>query len=317
MSSRWFDRRTKCPACVSEKFTTLYQSEYDKSPIRNYLQEFYAPIGGVELEHLTGSLFILCECDACGLIFQRDIPNDALMEKLYEHWIDPRKIFDQHQRQDGLTYYSSYAREIMSILSSFGTAPSSLRFLDFGMGWGKWALMVKAFGCDSYGTELSQVRIEYARSNGLKVITWDEIPDHRFDVINAEKVFEHIPEPLATLRHLKKALKPGGIVRINVPAAGDMRRRLKIMDWTAPKGSRDSLNPVAPLEHINLFGRSSLERMAEESGLEEVSIPPHEPCGDTAKLSATSSNTVNIASFFAASGDRRNPGPPAPLQRVG
>ena len=218
-------------------------------------------------------MYVLCECDVCRLIFQRDIPNNALMERLYERWIDPRKIFSRHQREDDLGYYSSYAQEIMQIISSFGTVPSSLRFLDFGMGWGKWALMVKAFGCDSYGTELSDARIDHARSNGLKVITWDEIPKYRFDFINAEKVFEHIAEPLATLCHLKKALKADGILKIHVPAAGDMHRRLRIMDWTSPEGSKKSLNPVAPLEHINFFRRSSLARMAKESGMEEASIP--------------------------------------------
>ena len=178
----------------------------------------------------------------------------------------------------------------MQIISSFERVPSSLRFLDFGMGWGNWALMVKAFGCDSYGTELSDTRIDHARSNGLKVITWDDIPQHRFDFINAEKVFEHIGEPLATLRHLKKSLKADGMLRIHVPAAGDMHRRLRIMDWTSPKGSSNSLNPVAPLEHINFFRRSSLAQLAKESGMEEASIPMKKQhryttdWGDTARI---------------------------------
>ena len=175
--------------------------------------------------------------------------------------------------EDDLRYYASYAQEIMRIISFFETVPSSLRFLDFAMGWGKWALMVKAFGCNSYGTELSVSRIKYARSTGLDVITQDEIPLHRFDVINAEKVFEHISEPLETLCRLKEGLKANGILRIQVPAARDMHRRLRVMDWSAPKGSKSSLNPVAPLEHINYFRRSSLARMAREAGMVEISIP--------------------------------------------
>ena len=273
MTSQWFDRRVSCPACASERFRILYQSQYSSPPISDYLKEFYAPIGGVEPEYLEGGLYLLCECDTCRLIFQRDIPNQALMERLYERWIDPEKIFNRHEQEDDLGYYSSHAQEIMRILSCLGKVPSLLRCLDFGMGWGKWALMVKAFGCDSYGTELSRTRIDRARSNGLHVITWDEIPRYQFDFINAEKVFEHIPEPLATLRHLKKGLKADGLVRIHVPAARNIRHRLRKMDWTAPKGSRHSLNPVAPLEHINFYRRSSLSRMAQEAGLDETAIP--------------------------------------------
>lgn len=273
MSNPWFVRRNECPACLSSDFRTIYESQYDKTPIKDYLIDFYSPQGMVEFEYLEGASYVLCECDICGLIFQRDIPNETLMERLYEHWIDPKKVFGQHQKQDGLAYYSYYAQEIMQIISYFRKVPSSLRFLDYGMGWGEWALMAKAFGCDSYGTELSVERIEYAKSNGIKVIWYDEIPQYRFDFINTEQVFEHISEPLQTLRHLKKALKADGILKISVPTANDIDRRLKIMDWTAPKGSKNSLNPVAPLEHINFFRRSSLVKMAKESGMEEISIP--------------------------------------------
>ena len=274
--SPWFDQRRQCPACASRRFRTLYESAYDQPPIKDYLEDFYSAIGGVEAEYLKGSTYVLCECDVCRLIFQRDIPNAALMERLYERWIDPQKIFQRHQREHDLRYYSLYAQEIMQIVSRFRSVPSSLLFLDFGMGWGRWALMVKAFGCDSYGTELSNARVDHARANGLNVVDWDDIPTCRFDFINAEKVFEHIPHPLMTLRHLKLALKADGILRIHVPAARDMRRRLKIMDWTAPKGSRNSLNPVAPLEHItpvDFYRRSSLIVMAREAGMVEVSLP--------------------------------------------
>jgi 2-polyprenyl-3-methyl-5-hydroxy-6-metoxy-1,4-benzoquinol methylase len=273
ISNPWFVRRQECPACASGHFRTIYQSQYDRPPIKDYLVDFYSPQGMVEFEYLEGATYILCECDACGLIFQRDIPNKSLMERLYEHWIDPQKAFSQHQEQDCLRYYSYYAQEIMQIIAYLGKDPSSLSLLDFGMGWGKWAGMAKAFGCDSFGVELSAERIQYAKLNGIKVINWDEIPQYRFDFINTEQVFEHVSEPLQTLRHLSSGLKRDGILKISVPTAHDIERRLKIMDWQSPKGSRNSLNPVAPLEHINFFRRRSLAKMAVQAGLEELLIP--------------------------------------------
>jgi 2-polyprenyl-3-methyl-5-hydroxy-6-metoxy-1,4-benzoquinol methylase len=273
VSNPWFKSRKKCPTCALDRFRTIYEGQYTEGSVKDYLVDFYSPQGMVEFEYLEGANYILCECDVCGLIFQRDIPNDVLMERLYEHWIDPQQVFSQRQKQDGLGYYSHYAQEIMQIIAHIGKKPSSLCFFDFGMGWGKWALMAKAFGCDSYGTELSLERVEYAKKNGIKVIRWEEIPQHRFDFINTEQVFEHIPEPLQTLNHLKMALKADGILKISVPGANDIERRLKIMDWKAPKGSKNSLNPVAPLEHINCFRRASLLKMASEAEMEEVFIP--------------------------------------------
>jgi 2-polyprenyl-3-methyl-5-hydroxy-6-metoxy-1,4-benzoquinol methylase len=227
----------------------------------------------VEFEYLDGATYELCECGTCGLIFQKHIPNSALMERLYEIWIDPRKVFDQHLKEDGLEHYSHDAQEIMQILAFLDRAPASLSILDFGMGWGEWALMARAFGCDAYGAELSMERVRYAESNGLKIVSWEEIPRHRFDFINTEQVFEHIAEPLETLHYLKKALKHGGLIKISVPTANDITRRLKIMDWSADKGARNSLNPVAPLEHINFYRRRSLVNMARMTGLKEVLIP--------------------------------------------
>ena len=227
MSNPWFERRNQCPGCTSGSFTTIHESQFDSPPVRDYLLDFYSPQGHVEFEYLAGASYVLCECDVCGMIFQRDIPGETLRRRLYGHWIDPKKVFSQHRERDGLEYYSYCAQEIMQVISYLKEVPSSLCFLDFGMGWGRWALMAKAFGCESYGTEVSDERIEYARSNGIKVIDWDEIPEHRFDFINAEQVFEHIPEPLQTLRHLKNALKTDGMIKVSVPTAKDIEHRFK------------------------------------------------------------------------------------------
>jgi hypothetical protein len=252
MSNPWFVTREACPVCASCNYRTIYQSHYDRPPIKDYLLDFYSPQGMVEFEYLEGATYILCECDVCGLIFQRDIPNEFLMERLYEHWLEPKKVFSSHQNKASLEYYSYYAQEIMQIIAYFGKDPSSLSFLDFGMGWGKWALMAKAFGCDSFGLELSIERIKHAKLNGIKVINWDEIPQYRFDFINNEQVFEHIPEPLQTLRHLSNGLKADGILKISVPTASDIKRRLKILDWKSSKGSRNLLT-LLRLSNISTF----------------------------------------------------------------
>jgi predicted SAM-dependent methyltransferase len=107
--------------------------------------------------------------------------------------------------------------------------------------------------CESYGTDLSKKCIEHARSSGIHVISWDDIPDHRFDFINTEQLLERLAEPLDTLRHLKSAMKEGGIIKISVPTARNIDERLKRMDWKSHRKSSYSLNPVAPMEHINCF----------------------------------------------------------------
>jgi SAM-dependent methyltransferase len=272
MTTPNFVERRKCPCCESSRLTTLYENQFDRSPIKEYLEHFYSPQGGIEFNYLEGAVYALLKCQKCDLIFQRDILNDDLMERLYEHWIDPSKAMLRHMEGDFPELYGAHVQEIMRIIAYFGRPPSSLQFLDFGMGWSGWALMAKGFGCEAYGAELSSKRIEYAKSKGLQVIT-KGMPALKFDFINTEQVFEHLPNPLETLLELKQSLKPGGILKISVPPGRDIERRLKNMDWKAPLGSRNSLNPVAPLEHINCFPRSALIKMAHLAGLREVEIP--------------------------------------------
>ncbi len=273
MSNDHFIMRVCCPACKSASHKIIYSCEFLESPVKDYIDVFYASQGGVEFKYLEGSRFKLRECSDCGVIYQEEIPNEFLSKKLYEEWIDPEIALNQHLDSKDLNYYSGYAQEIMVLIAYLKLMPSQLKFLDFGMGWGGWATMAMAFGCESYGIELSRSRQEYAKSHGITVISWNEIPDYRFDVINTEEILEHIHEPLETLSYLKNSLKPEGIIKISVPDGHNIKRRLSILDWTAPKYSRNSLNLVSPLEHINCFNRSSLIRMTDLAGLEIVNVP--------------------------------------------
>lgn len=273
MEQPHFDTRTACPGCGGARFMAIYEAAFDQPPIRGYLEWFYRPVGGVELEYLKGAVYCLCECGGCGMIFQKQIPNEQLMKRLYERWIDPEKVRAANEGHEGLAYHVSHAEEVMRVIAWLGRPPSSLSFLDFGMGWGHWALMAKAFGCDAYGSELSTERIQHARSQGIKVVSWEEIPHCRFDFINTEQVFEHIPKPLETLCHLKQSLKPGGVIKVSVPNTRHIGRKLRVMDWEARRGSRNSLTAVAPLQHINCYRRSSLVAMGGAAGMEEVFLP--------------------------------------------
>lgn len=270
MGKSYFEERRRCPGCHSESYKQIYESSYSEPPIRDYLIDFYNPQGGVEFEYLEGEKYTLVECVSCGMIFQKSIPGSELMKKLYEVWINPEIAKRDENRSQNIDFYSDYTLEFFQILSYFKKNPDEIQVFDFGMGWSKWLFMARAFGCIPYGSELSTERIGYAKTHGINVLNWDQIPDYSFDFINTEQVFEHIPEPLETLIHLKQSLKPGGLLKVSVPYSGDIDERLKIMNWYAKKGTKESLNAVAPLEHINCFRRDSILAMGKIAGLSEV-----------------------------------------------
>jgi SAM-dependent methyltransferase len=270
-----FVQRNNCPGCNSNQSIIIYQAPFTSESIRKYLTDFYGKQGGIDYHYLTSGSYVLAECTSCGLIFQKEILSDFLMEKLYEKWIDPKLVFDEEERTFRIDYYARYSQEIATLIAYFNVAPTQLKFLDFGMGWGKWLKLVQGFGVKTFGTELSESRINYARQFGINVISWQELANHKFDLINTEQVFEHIPNPLETLLHIKKSLNSGGLIKISVPNGSRLKNRLNELDWKAEKGSRKSFNPVSPLEHINCFSNNSIKVMADKAGLKQVIIPLH------------------------------------------
>lgn len=272
MGQTAFLKRSDCPVCQSVKWKPLYQKPYGFEPLRRYLYRTYSALDPETLAPWQDVMYSLVECQECNLIFQEYVPSEGVMNTLYEGWIDPEKALAQQQSY-GLSYYSFYSQDILQILAYINRPPASLKVFDFGMGWGKWALMAKAFGCDVYGSELSEQRSRYAAANGIQVLDWSAIPEYSFDLINTDQVFEHLADPVGTLAHLVKALKPEGFIKICVPNSFGIRYRLHKMDWSAPKGSLRSLNPVAPLEHINCFSLRSLHQLGKEAGLDVVQIP--------------------------------------------
>ncbi|MBK9738935.1 MAG: class I SAM-dependent methyltransferase [Actinobacteria bacterium] len=267
-----FLQRTACPICGATRSEGIYNAPYNSKSLTDYLKAFYDPQGGVEFAYLDGAEYSLRACQACSGIYQEFIPNEALMHRLYEVWIDPTIVREQHRNKPS-DYFAGFAVEIEDVVAWFGGAPADLTFLDFGMGWGQWALMAKAHGVHSSGCELSDEQVQNAHSLGIDVVAWEDIPGGRFDFINTEQVFEHVAEPLKTLQHLKLGLSHRGILKVSVPDAVDIMRRIQILDWQAPIDSSASLNPVAPLEHINFFQRESIHAMAQLAGMHEIALP--------------------------------------------
>lgn len=271
MANPFFTIRECCPACKSTKYQEVYSASYNEPPVSKYLEEFYFSQGKIEFEYLYDLIFILDECKECGLIYQRLVPNDLLSVKLYEEWIDPQ-INLARTKEHEMEYYKTISRQIEKVIDYLGVVPGKLEILDFGMGSGQWCRMAGAYGCVAVSSEISQTRIEHAKSGGVKVVNWNDIPNYQFDFINTNQVFEHLTNPLEILVYLCHSLKPEGIIKISVPDGSDIKRRLEINDWTAPKGSQNSLNPIAPLEHLNCFSYTSLVYMAEIAGLVPVEI---------------------------------------------
>ncbi|MBI3082931.1 MAG: class I SAM-dependent methyltransferase [Candidatus Omnitrophica bacterium] len=101
------------------------------------------------------------------------------------------------------------------------------RFLDLGCGTGGDLAYQRRCGLTVAGVERSQSAARAARERyGLDVRggTLEEarFPDRAFDTIHMSHVFEHLPNPAATLDEMHRVLDPNGVVILKVPNIASM-----------------------------------------------------------------------------------------------
>lgn len=264
-----FRTRTGCPVCDAQTSQVVFERPYDDARLKAALTAFYARVGGLDYEALSGALFRVLWCPECTLVYQSEIPDDHLLEQLYEEWINPELARTRLHTGHSPDQVSRLVREV-AISASLLPATAPTRWLDYGCGWGEWSLAAQKLGRETWGTELSRTRRAHASSAGVVIVGDTELPDSGFGLINLDQVLEHVPQPRTTIALLAKKLHRDGVLRIAVPNGWRVRSALHRFDRELLQPRLGRLNPIAPLEHLNCFTTRSLERLASSCGLGRV-----------------------------------------------
>jgi 2-polyprenyl-3-methyl-5-hydroxy-6-metoxy-1,4-benzoquinol methylase len=264
-----FESRPACPGCGSQALRSVYRSNFAEGSIGEFVRRNY----GVEPQWLANGDYDLRECADCTLVFQKHVGGANLLNDLYGHWVwqpdDPEDV-PMYRADISNVRLSRDAHELMVAASWIGSPLSELRTFDYGMGLALWARIAAELGCQSYGTDLSQVRMDYAASKGVRTVPADAIPSKAFDFINVDQVLEHVTNPSAVLKELAGALSDRGILKVSVPnGAGAASIIAKLKDGSFA-GDQETIMPVQPLEHVNTFNRTALAKAAAVAGLREI-----------------------------------------------
>jgi 2-polyprenyl-3-methyl-5-hydroxy-6-metoxy-1,4-benzoquinol methylase len=259
-----FQQRECCPLCGSNSNRLLCEIPYSDRRLAVFIEQFYHR--RVAFKSLRSASYRVVLCQHCDFIYQDSILDDKGLQTLYEDWIDHQQSLHKKQTA-GTKLYRQYAGQLETLAGLLKHRPDQIRILDYGMGWGYWSRMAQAHGFDVVGLELSQQRRDYARQMGVTVI--DALPAEPagFDCIYANQVFEHLPDPLQTLKDLCRQLKPEGIMCIRVPDGRGVAARLEQRGWSPELGA------IHPLEHINCFTRKTLVNFAARVGLKPFNPP--------------------------------------------
>ena len=118
---------------------------------------------------------------------------------------------------------------------------------------------------NTYGIELNVKEFEFAKQKGhqvhnalLETLTFRD----NFDTITMWDVFEHIKDGEHYLNMMKKLLKKTGVIFLQIPSS----------DSLAAKILQEKCNMFDGLEHVNIYGVSTITKLAQKCGLKILHI---------------------------------------------
>jgi 2-polyprenyl-3-methyl-5-hydroxy-6-metoxy-1,4-benzoquinol methylase len=111
------------------------------------------------------------------------------------------------------------------------------RLLEVGAAGGHFLAQARSAGYEVLGIEPTDNGAEAARRrfsvDVLHGFVEDvELPPQSFDAVCGFHVLEHIPEPLATLEHVRGWMRPGAILLLEVPNASSRPALRQGADWS-------------------------------------------------------------------------------------
>lgn len=151
--------------------------------------------------------------------------------------------------------------------------------LELGCGRGELLWAAVDAGWSVSGVEMTPQFADVAVSRGVHIesstIEASALLDKEgaFDVVYLAAVLEHLYDPVTCLKRIRRALKPGGLVFIDVPnecstrtRLGNLYMRLRGRDWAV------NLSPTFPPFHVVGFCPKSLRHALSIAGLDVVEL---------------------------------------------
>jgi 2-polyprenyl-3-methyl-5-hydroxy-6-metoxy-1,4-benzoquinol methylase len=142
--------------------------------------------------------------------------------------------------------------------------------LDLGCAEGAFAAAVKErTGAEVWGIEFNPQAAEHARAVVDHVLVGDaderiaELPDTYFDAIVCNDILEHLVNPGTTLTHLRRKLKPEGVVVASIP---NIRFAPALSKVVFRKDFPQDDEGIFDRTHLRFFTRKSIVRLFETAG---------------------------------------------------
>ena len=243
---KWLPEDRHCPVCASSKRKTLGRR------------------GGNAHYQSKGVETSIVQCLTCDLVYA--YPTLVPQSNPYE-LETAQQYFGLHDFDEKVLKGEALADFAAAALGRTG------EMLELGCGRGEFLIGAGKKGWKVKGVEMTGDYAQDARSHGIEVesspIQECEALGQMYDVILLIAVLEHVYDPLGTLRQINKALRPGGLLFVDVPnefslamSLGNLYMKLQGRDWVV------NLSPTFPPYHVVGFSALSLRNTLLRAGLQ-------------------------------------------------
>ena len=206
-------------------------------------------------------------CEDCALMFLNPQPSDEELAKIYT-----AEYFLGHDSDEGRRNVSELKRatacQYLAELTRYNGAPSG-RLLEIGCGEGDFLCEAEAAGYKVLGVEYAEAACKTANSRlqAGEVLQGEladaKLPDSHFDVCVLNDVIEHVRDPLAFLREVRRVLRPGGALFIATPCLDSWSARMMKERWMEWKP-----------EHLTYFNKENIQTALLKAGFQDVLVQP-------------------------------------------
>jgi SAM-dependent methyltransferase len=158
-----------------------------------------------------------------------------------------------------------FLRQAERATTTHGRAPG--RLLDVGCGDGRFlaAMAARGWRVEGIETESAAAALARHRTGGTvheSPLEETDLPDAAFDMVSLLHVLEHVPDPRATLKAVRRVLAPGGTLLLALPNVLCLEATLFRSDWY----------PLDLPRHYWGFTPHTLVRLVEECGFDVRSL---------------------------------------------
>lgn len=193
------------------------------------------PIEAVKV--INGEFFNLPEsdlvrCPECRLTWIDPVPSSPQIKTFY-----PQEYYGIQNQKFSYPLEAFIKLLWKQRIKKFTHSPSnSKRVLDIGCGRGLSLKILQKFDYEGYGIELSSFSAQKAASiPGLHIFSKPlmecKFKDNFFDLLLIWHVFEHLPNPLESIKEIFRILKPGGSLLLCVPNMASFQSKITGKYW--------------------------------------------------------------------------------------